>query len=224
MSIVLNGDQQARIGGKLAELSRQVFLQKEYGFNPERLDAFLQRAIEGRFNGSRRWIEKNGVIYFTLVSNGVTGEEWINHFKSKGKSIGVHVKGILQHADFIPTKAGTVHYIGVLKGELYTNNERMTRLIKSDAENRKMIVPHAEVACLICENFTDWEIKEMGLDYIITMHKPIPDSYGSPGMLGGASREDYVNLDAYNTLPNTKWNCKDGFAFTATEGPKFWSE
>ena len=30
MSIILNGDQQARLGGKLAEISRQVFLQKEY--------------------------------------------------------------------------------------------------------------------------------------------------------------------------------------------------
>ena len=60
MSVILNGDLQLRLSKKLAELYRQVLLQKEYGFDPERLDEHLQCGIEGRW--STRLTEKVGAL------------------------------------------------------------------------------------------------------------------------------------------------------------------
>ena len=217
MSTKLNGDLQARLGGKLAEISRQVFLQKEYGFDPEKLDTFLQRAIEGRFNDGMKWTrDADGVIYFTVVSNGKTGEEWIVHLNGKGLPVGSYAQSVLRHKNFKPTKAGTVHQIGVLPGKLFSDNDRITKNIRGNAKKRKMTDPHAEVACLIRDMFSDEEIKEMGLDWIITMHEPIPDSDGDPGVLGARRFLGY-GLDACDGDPDDRWYCGDGFAFSVPQ-------
>jgi len=219
MSIILNGDLQARLGGKLAEISRQVFLQKGYGFDPEKLDVFLQRAIEGRFQEGSKWTrDADGVIRFTLISNGKAGEEWITHFTAKGLSVGRYAQSVLRYKNFKPTKAGTPHHIAVLPGKLYSDDGRITRLIRADAKKRKMTDPHAEVACLIRDMFSDEEIKEMGLDWIITMHEPIPDSDGSPSVLGTYRFSD-CRLSAYYGEPDRRWDRDNGFAFSVPQGP-----
>lgn len=46
---VVTGDQKDRISNKLAEIMRQVYLQKEYGHDPELLIEHLQAATEGKF-------------------------------------------------------------------------------------------------------------------------------------------------------------------------------
>lgn len=46
---VVTSDQKEIISTRMAEINRQVFLQKEYGFDPELLISHLQAATEGRF-------------------------------------------------------------------------------------------------------------------------------------------------------------------------------
>jgi hypothetical protein len=213
MGTILNGDQQARLGGKLAEISRQVFLQKEYGFNPERLDVFLQQAIEGRFYGGLKFArDVDGVIRFALVSNGFTGDQWIKNFKVKGFPPHTYVERVFQHQDFVPTPAGTVHNIAVLPGKLYSCNGRITKDIRADAKRRKMTDPHPEVACLIREMFSNQDIKEMGLGWIITMHEPIPDFVGNPRVLGTCA--GVYELNIYSGNPDDRWIHQYGFAFS----------
>jgi len=213
MGIILSGDLQARLGRKLAEISRQVFLQKEYGFNPEKLDAFLQRATEGRFHDGMKYTrDVDGVIRFTLVSNGFTGDQWIKNFKVKGFPPHTYVERMLQHQDFVPTPAGTVHNIAVLPGKLYSCNGRITKDIRADAKKRKMTDPHAEVACLIREMFSNQDTKEMGLGRIITMHEPILDFVGNPRVLG--THAGVYELNAYSGDPDNGWLLQYGFAFS----------
>jgi hypothetical protein len=218
MSTKLTGDQKLSLAGKIAELQRQVFLQAEYGFDPEKLDEHLQCAIEGRW-ASRAWTTKDGVIYFTLVSNGRTGEEWIAHLEAKSLPVGDYAKSVLRHPDFKPTKAGIVHHIAVLKGGLFSDNDRITKNICAEAKKRKMTDPHAEVACLIRDMLSDKEIKEMGLDWIITMHEPIPDSDGYPDVLG-TNRYVDGRLGACDARPSRRWFRADGFAFAVAQGAR----
>ncbi len=58
---VVTGEQTVKISNRLAEIQRQVFLQKEYGHDPEKLIEHLQAAIEGRFigNGSAKSVGQN---------------------------------------------------------------------------------------------------------------------------------------------------------------------
>jgi len=196
--------------GQLEDFFRQI---KDGSIGGEHVQAFL----EHRNPWPKRWVEKDGVIYFTLVSNGKTGEEWINNFEGKGQSVGGYAKSVLQHKNFKPTKVGTVHHVAVLKGVLYSDEGRITKLIRADAKKRKMTELPAEVACLIRDNFTDKEIEEMGLDWIITFHEPIPDSDGGPGVLGSFRYVGY-GLDAYSAHPDLRWGRERGFAFAVAQG------
>ena len=109
--------------------------------------------------------------------------------------------------------------MAVLPGKLYSDDERITRNIRADAKKRKMTDLPAEVACLIRDMFSDEEIKEMGLDWIITMHEPIPDSDGDPGVLG-TNRFDGYRLVAYGGHPGHGWDREYGFAFSVAQCPQ----
>jgi hypothetical protein len=66
---------------------------------------------------------------------------------------------------------------------------------------------------------SDKEIKEMGLDWIITMHEPIPDSDGFPCVLGTYRCGDSW-LNACNAHPGSWWSREDGFAFAVAQGAR----
>lgn len=54
MATIVTGDQAVRIGNKCAEIQRQLYLQQNgYPYDPEKLDAFLQRAVEGKFDDGK---------------------------------------------------------------------------------------------------------------------------------------------------------------------------
>ena len=163
-----------------------------------------------------KWTEKDNVIRFSVTSDGATGEEWIARLESKGFRISDYAKSVLRSKSFKPT-SGITYEIAVLKGELFSDNERITKNIRKDAKARKFATPNAEVACLIREKFSDKELEAMGLYWIVAMHEPIKDSDGGP-MLLVASRDGYGSwLGAYYGGPGSRWDRSDGFAFVVSQ-------
>ena len=158
-------------------------------------------------------LDADGTIRFTVTSNGRTGEQWIAHFEAKGIYLSSYAKSVLRSKKFRAT-SGVVYNIAVIPGKFWdTNDERRTKAIRKEAEEtRKWQKPEAEVGCLIRDLFTDEEIAKMGLTWIITMHEPIEDSDGSPGLLG-TDRYDGPRLDAYYGRPDGRWSASRGFAF-----------
>lgn len=144
--------------------------------------------------------ELDGVVYFTLISNGTTGKEWIKRLEGKGYYVCDFAKSLLRSPNFIPTDK--VRYeIAVLKSMLFADKDRTTKNIRAEADKRNLIQPNAEIACLIREKFTDEEIEAMGLWGIVAMHEPIEDSVGYPDLLG-ADRDGYGRrLGAYYVKP-----------------------
>ena len=122
------------------------------------------------------WTEKDGVIYFTLPpTEGLTGSQWVTRLERKGFKLSKWAKDVLNSKDFVPT-TGVVNNIAVLKGELFSDDDRITSKIVAEGDRRlwkhgKDISP--EIACQIREMFTDEEIEAMGLIWITTMHEPI---------------------------------------------------
>lgn len=164
----------------------------------------------------RKWTEKDGVIRFSVTSDGATGEEWITRLESKGFRVGDYAKSVLRSKNFEPTN-GIIYEMAVLKGELFSVSDRITKTIRKEAKNRKLSTPNAEVACLIREKFSNKELETMDLYWIVTMHEPIKDSVGDPLLLS-ASRHGCVSwLNADYVDPDDKWNRGRGFAFVVRQ-------
>lgn len=165
---------------------------------------------------TRSWREEDGVIYFSVTSDGTTGEEWIKRLEGNGFRVGDYAKQVLRSPDFKPT-SGVTTEVAVLKGMLFEDNDRITKKIRAEADKRKLSKPNAELACLIREKFTDKEIEAMGLWYIVAMHEPINDSDGDPSLLGANRDGDGRWLNAYYGGPGDGWNRGGGFAFAVSQ-------
>ncbi len=169
---------------------------------------------------TRRWREQDGVIYFSVTSDGTTGPQWIERLVEKGFRLSDYAKQLLRSEDFEPT-TGVTYEIAVLKGMLFEDKDRIAKKIRAEADRRTLTKPNAEVACLVRENFSDEEIEAMGLVWIITMHEPINDSDDVLDLLG-ADRSDYGRwLYAYCAYPGFRWSRGNGFAFVVSQvGPQ----
>lgn len=117
------------------------------------------------------WVERDGVVYFTLPpTDGTTGEGWISRLERAGyRPAGDCAKSALRSSGFRPT-SGVAYGVAVLKGELFGDDDRCTRNVRAEASRRGFTTPNAEIACLIREQFSDGELAAMGLWYIVAMH------------------------------------------------------
>ncbi|HEY9583271.1 MAG TPA: hypothetical protein VJK09_03150, partial [Candidatus Paceibacterota bacterium] len=158
--------------------------------------------------------EEDGVIYFSVTSDGTTGEAWITRLERGGFRLD-YTKKVLRSPDFKPT-TGVTTEIAVLKGKLFSDNDRITSKIRAEADKRKWQKPNAEVACLIREKFTDEDIETMGLWWIITMHELIQVG-GDPSVLGAGRSGDGRWLNACRIKPDGRWNREVGFAFVVPQ-------
>lgn len=165
---------------------------------------------------SHKWREdENGIIRLRVVSDGTTGKGWIKYFEENDYNIGDYAKSILLSPDFKPTN-GVVYEIAIMIGSLFSAEDRTTKKIRAEASRRQFTKPHAEVACLIRKNFSDDDIKAMGLYWIIVMHEPIEDSDGDPFLLSAGRVGGGRWLSAYFDKPDDRWVSESGFAFAVS--------
>ena len=165
---------------------------------------------------TRSWREEDGVIYFSVTSDGTTGKDWITRLESKGFRVGDYAKQVLRSPDFKPT-SGVTTEVAVLKGMLFEEQSWIMTTVCAEADRRKLLKTNAELACLIREKFTDEEIKAMGLRNIIVMHEPIKDD-NNQRILLEVSRYGLGNsVGARLCGPFDRWGCQDGFAFAVSQ-------
>lgn len=160
--------------------------------------------------------DAEGNIRFTVMSNGMTREQWEQHLERRGWRIGDWARNALRRASEAPT-SGVPYSIVVRPGKKIKDNDRITKKIRAHAAKQGWKTPHWEVSCLIRDAFTDEQLEQMGLWYIVTMHEPIEDSGGDPCLLcayrGGAGRW----LGASYVRPGGDWNDCGGFAFVVQQ-------
>ena len=159
----------------------------------------------------KKWREENGIIYFTVTSDGTTGAEWIARLKP-----GEYAKDLLLSKKFKPTSEITTE-IAVLKGTIAPDNGSVARMIREKVSELELEIPNAEIGCLISEKFTSQEIRAMGLESIVTMHEPIEYSpSGAPFVLvSGYAFEpqykyQYLNAASARSMEN---GCHREFGF-----------
>lgn len=181
---------------------------------------FLRKENPWPSTASHSWREENGIIYLPpLTTDGTTSEDWIPRLGGKGIIMSPHAKKVLRSPEFKPSKLGTVIEVIILKGTLFNDNDRKLNNIFSYAEafrtpdNRKLIVPNAELACLIREKLSAKEVKAMDLVHIMTMHKPTNDSGGALRMLVANCAERGYTFDAHHWHLDSHLDRGYGFAF-----------
>jgi hypothetical protein len=164
------------------------------------------------------WREENGVIYFSVISDGTTGEQWITRLEAAGYRVSDYAKSILRSKKFQPT-TNVKTEVAVLKGEIFTDENRITKKIRLEAKKRNLAKAkiNAEVACLTRIMFSDEDIKAIGLWWIVVMHEPIKDSDGNPMLLGAYRINDGHWLDTCYDRPDSKWFRSCGFAFAVSQ-------
>ncbi|HCC04758.1 TPA: hypothetical protein DEP58_00450 [Patescibacteria group bacterium] len=162
------------------------------------------------------WREEDGVIYFTVKSDGRTGKDWITCLEGNGFRVGDYAKQILCSPYFKPT-SGVMTEVALLKGVLFEDQRRITKKIRAEAHKRNLTKPNAELACLTRMKFTDKDIEAMGLVWIVTMHEPINDTDGDQRLLNMDRYDDGCWLDACSVGPGDVWVPVSGFAFAVPQ-------
>ena len=121
---------------------------------------------------TRSWREEDGIVYFSVTSDGTTGEDWIKRLRGKGFCIDREATKLLQTPSFKPT-AGVTTEVAVLKSSLFKGSDRIERKIRDEGHKRGLSKPNVELACLIRDKFTEEDMVAMGLFTIAVMHEPI---------------------------------------------------
>ena len=153
---------------------------------------------------------EDGLIHFSITSDGTTGDEWANEL-----DVSDATKAFLRSKLFKPT-TGVTTEIAVLPGELFEDDDRITSNIRVQGINRVCTIPNVEMACLIRRMFSNTEIEAMGLWGIVTMHEPI-DICGIPRLLAARRGVGGRCLDAFYGRPGDQWLRVNGFAFVAPQ-------
>ncbi len=162
----------------------------------------------------RKWREENGIIYFSVTSDGTTGEEWIKRLPQRGFVVRHHTRSALCSKDFKPT-SGVTTEIAILVGSRFKEDDLINRNIRAFAAERKLEAPNAEVACLIRDKFSDEEIEAMGLWSIVVMHESIKDFEDVQVLLSVDRGDGGCSLSACFGKPGDTRSREDGFAFAA---------
>jgi hypothetical protein len=161
-------------------------------------------------------IDDEGNIHFTVTSNGFTREQWEQHFERRGRRISDYARQVLRRASEAPTN-GVTYNIVVRPGKKISDSDRITKKIRAAADKKGWLKPHWEVACLIRDTFTDEQLEQMGLWYIVTMHEPIKDFDGDPSLLSSRRIDDGRWLRADYGRPDDSWDDYGGFAFAVPQ-------
>ena len=164
-------------------------------------------------SGEPKWRERDGVITLTLpVTDGTSGEQWMARLQNKGNTLSGNAGQVLLSPKFEST-TGVIYKPVILKGELFSDGGRRIPRILAEAKRRELIIPEAEVACLIRENFSNEELQAMGLHFIGVLHKAIHNFAGQPKHFYVVRHSNCRLLDTYYGESYDEWDIDSGFAF-----------
>jgi len=84
---------------------------------------------------NKTWRKEDGVIYFSVTSDGTTGEDWIKRLDGNGFCVGDYAKQVLHSPDFKPLVGLTTQKVAVLKGTLFDDDGRITKKMAASARS-----------------------------------------------------------------------------------------
>lgn len=157
----------------------------------------------------------NIIMLPALSSDGTTGLQFIEKMKNAKLTIGGYAQRILQSDDFAKTITQETKYLpGIIKGEMFADNERTNTNIRKYAIEQGAIKPTAELSLMLRLKYSNKALKKLGLKYLIPMHKPIKTHNKKSYFLGLDTTDTDYDLRAFSSIPSFRWiEAKTGFVF-----------
>jgi len=171
------------------------------------------------------WIKKDdGIIYFSITTDGTTGPEWIKRLGRNGFEVSRgYAESVLCSPDFNPTSGVTYNVVIIPCRTLRESGYCTTAEAEAEAERRGFVKPGAEIACLVREIVSIEDLKNMGFSSLKVMHEPIRGDEGKPSRLymnrDTLGSDLKIKSDAKRWLhsckskPDNKWDRGYGFVF-----------
>lgn len=165
-----------------------------------------------------KWIEKDGIIYVSVTSRGMSGKEWITYFGNEGVEISEDAKRILLSERFKPTN-GITYEVAIIKGDSFVDDGYCTaKTINKKAEDCKFFTPDIELACLLRQKFSSKELRAMDFSWIVVMHDPVVDCEKNFLQLCVCGIGNKSKLFAtFQGGTDGQWGVYGGFAFIASK-------
>ncbi len=154
------------------------------------------------------------IILPVVVDRVSTGEEWIARTDAKGNRTDDYGKNVLRSKKFQTTPIGT-YEVAVLKASSFSSDPT-TKQVRAWGKGKKFSDPNSDIACFIREQYSDDELKEMGLWWIVVMHEPIFSGDFS-NLIGVVRGGDGRWLDACGAGSDGRWGRNGGFAFLVSQ-------
>lgn len=179
--------------------------------------AFLRGELEVK------QVEKPRRIEFTVQGTALTSTDWISTLESAGHKIGDWARNVLSQPDYDAKhrlEAGKEYKIVLVRGtEITKDSDRTTKNLKAIAVKefgeQSVSGLKGELALLIRMKFSNAELQQMGLYYIVVLHDPIVDSVGHPDVLYSSRGVDRSSVGADCGGPDDDWLDGSAFAFLA---------
>lgn len=161
----------------------------------------------------KKWIIEDGIICFSVKSDGASGNEWITRLNRRDIRLTGKAEKFLLSKRFKAT-SGKLSKIIILKNSLFQFYEPDLLQIRQYAETLGFSTPDVETACLIREKLSSKDVAEMGCKNIAVMHKPIRVD-GEHLIFNICDIDNITLLSAISEDPNEIWSLGGGFAFTS---------
>lgn len=161
--------------------------------------------VSGVLNATPVWVEENGIIRTSVISDGTEGIVWIERLEDNGCRVSLEAKNILRSSHFIPT-LGVKTELAIFRSAILPLDERYIVNVHEEALLRGLAIPNIEVSCLLREKFSRERLKEMGFWWIAVMHTPVSsyensrytlclDRYGDEDWLYVHGAKEYDSYD-----------------------------
>jgi hypothetical protein len=142
--------------------------------------------------------EEKDVIYCSVVSSGITGEEWLEIFEEKNVKMEDFAEYLIREHFGKYVTSGITTNLVLLKGSLFRDDERTLKNVRIEAKRRGLVAPSVEVACLFREKISGTNLRDLNLYKTVIMHEPIREEEVSRE--GGG----LFLFEAFNPYPGPK--------------------
>lgn len=168
--------------------------------------------VSGVLNATPTWVEENGIIRTSVISDGTVGEAWINRLERNGCFVSSEAKNILRSSHFMPT-LGVKTELAIFRSTLLPFDERYTVNVHEEALLRGLAIPGIEVTCLLREKISKEGLRAMGFWWIAVMHTPVSSFENSRFALCLDRYGDEDWLYVHGAKEYDSWDEEGGFAF-----------
>lgn len=155
--------------------------------------------------------EKDDMIYVNIVSNGLTGQEWINKFESEGRNLSKEVKTVLNSKEFISTN-GVVYNLVIVLGKHFQYGERTVSNVREFAYSKGFYKTRLEVACLLRDLLSDDKMRDIFLRALIIVSTHAGKEFTQ--ILDFDVDEKNTSFQAHCVKDVMRWRVSSGFVFS----------